>query len=195
MGLRKLLSRRLHMGPEGVGANEIDGALEQSQGGSIMKAIIQSVLIYFAFIDFRRIAVLWCKYAAIIVFLVMGFNFIYVFFVLDFAVMTTRGNQFLPNSAEWTIWPQSSFRSADPNNGPLPPLTTGTYFSDGALCANYVDVWIDNPTDSNATVEALDARDSRHHISVKVGRKPDLASEKCVCTEVIPDSTDGPLAQ
>jgi 3',5'-cyclic AMP phosphodiesterase CpdA len=181
-------------------SHEIDGSFAaivgttQTGRGSIMKTIIQSVLIYFAFIDFPRIAMLWCKFAAFIVFLVMGFNFFYFFFFLDFAVMSTQGSQFLPNSAEWTIWPESAFVRPD-IDGPRPPLTTATYFSDGAICANYVDVWVDNPTDSIAAVRALDARDSRRPVSVKLERKPGLVSQKRVCTGVIPGSTDGPLAQ
>jgi hypothetical protein len=159
-----------------------------------MKTIVQSVLIYFAFIDFPRIAMLWCKLALFIVFLVTGPNFLYFFFFAHFAVMSTQGSRFLPSSAEWTIWPETPFARPD-IDGPRPPLTTAAYFSDGAICSNYVDIWVDNPIDSNAAVHALDARDSRRSISVTLKQKPGLISQKRVCTEVIPSSTDGFSAQ
>lgn len=133
----------------------------------------------------------WCKIAAVIVFGTMGANFIYIFVFFDFAVMSTQGSQFLPNSAEWTIWPKPPF--SRPTMEPTPPLTTATYFSDGAICAAYGDVWVDDPVDRNVTIQAFDASDSRRAVPVKPERKPDLVSLKQVCTEVLAGSTKGSL--
>jgi Calcineurin-like phosphoesterase len=174
------------------GLSALVGATRSGRG-RIMKAIVQSILIYIAFIDFPRIALQWCKYAAIAVAVTMGGNFIFLFVFLDFTVMSTQGSRYLPNSAEWTIWPEAVYQR--PAIEPRAPYTTAIYFSDGAICVKYADVWVDGPISPNAGVQALAAADSRHSVFVKLEPKPGMVTQRHVCTEVIPGSTDDPLAR